>query len=136
MARTIDKDKFLNKIPDQFKGAIRTDNDLKTASDLWKLDEDLLRTLFSSIPEKLKPLFDWKLTKPAGKRGNRSNIPYDTETIKLATELMKCHPGATISADEGLTGSLLTVQVLIKLDVNGQTKTVSISNIQKVESKK
>ena len=136
MARTIDKDKFLAKIPDQFKGAIRTDGDLKTASDLWKLDEDLLRTLFSSIPEKLKPLFDWKLTKPVGKRGNRSNIPYDTESIKLTNELMKCSPGAIISAEDGLTGTLLTVQVLVKLDVNGQTKTVSISNIEKIETKK
>lgn len=136
MARTIDKDKFLTKIPEQFKSLIRSENDLKTASDLWKLDEDLLRTLFSSIPDKLKPLFDWKLTKPAGKRGNRSNIPYDSDTIKLAAELMKCHPGATVSADEGLSGSLLTVQVLVKLDVGGTTKTVSISNIEKIESKK
>ena len=136
MARNIDKDKFLSKIPEQFRGAIRSENDLKVAADLWKLDEDLLRTLFSSIPEKLKPLFDWKLTKPVGKRGNRSNIPYNTEAIKLTQELMKSSPGATISAEGGLVGTLLTVQVLVKLDVGGQIKTVSISNIEKVESRK
>lgn len=136
MARTIDKEKFLSKLPDQFKGLIRTEADLKIASDLWKLDEDILRTLFSSIPDKLKPLFDWKLTKPAGKRGNRSNIPYGIDAIKLTNELMKCSPGAVIHAEGELSGTLLTVQVLVKLEVGGQIKTVSISNIEKVESKK
>ena len=85
---------------------------------------------------KLKPLFDWKLTKPVGKRGNRSNIPYDADSIKLTQELMKLSPGATVSAEGGIAGTLLTVQVLVKLDVGGQIKTVSISNIERVDSRK
>ena len=136
MARTVDKDKFLGKIPEQFKGLLRSDTDFAFAVNLWKLEDEQIRQLFASIPDKLKPLFDWRVNKPTAKRGNRSNLPYDTESIKLTVDLMKCSPGATIAVEEGVTGTLLTVQVLAKLEIEGQVKTFSISSIDHIESKK
>ena len=136
MARSVDKDKFLSKIPDNKKGLVRAENDFKFVTHMWKMDDEHIKQLFASIPDKLKPLFDWKINKPTGKRGNRSNLPYDTETVKLTVDLMKCSPGATIVADEGVSGTLLTVQVLAKIEVGGQIKTFSISSIDHIESKK
>ncbi len=136
MARTVDKDKFLSKIPDHLKSLVRAENDFKFVTHMWKMDDEYIRQLFASIPDKLKPIFEWKLNKPSAKRGNRSNLPYDTETVKLTVDLMKCSPGATIVVDEGVAGTLLTVQVLAKIEVNGQTKTYSISSVDHIESKK
>jgi hypothetical protein len=136
MARSVDKDKFLGKLPEQFRTAVRSESDFKLVSTMWKMDDDHIKQLFASIPDKLKPLFDWKINKPGAKRGNRSNLPYETEVIKLTVDLMKCSPGATIVAEDGVSGTLLTVQVLAKLEVGGQIKTFSISNIDHIESKK
>ena len=136
MARTVDKDKFLSKIPDHLKSLVRAENDFKFVTHMWKMAVAYIRQLFASIPDKLKPIFEWKLNKPSAKRGNRSNLPYDTETVKLTVDLMKCSPGATIVVDEGVAGTLLTVQVLAKIEVNGQTKTYSISSVDHIESKK
>jgi hypothetical protein len=97
------------------------------------LDDEHIKTLMPSIPEKLKPIFDQRINKPAGKRGNRSNLPYDTEEIKMATALMKQSPGATILTDDGVEGILLTVQVLAKLQVGEAIKTVSITGIQEIK---
>lgn len=133
MARPIDKQKFLSKIPEEFHKLLKKDEDFEVLTNMWKLDSSLIRTLFASIPEKLKPIFEWKMTdKPAGKRGNKSSIPYASEDIKLAQALMKLAPGATIVAEDDLTGTLLTVQVLIKIQVGDAIKTVSISNIKEI----
>jgi hypothetical protein len=136
MARTVDKEKFLSKIPEQFRSLLRAEESYSFVVGTWKLDDDHLRTIFPSVPDKLKPLYDWRINKPSAKRGNRSNLPYGADEIKLAADLMRCSPGATIAVEDGVTGTLLTVQVLAKLDVDGQTKTVSITGIERVESKK
>ena len=137
MARLPVKERFLSNIPAELHSTVRAEADFKFAFSLWKLDDAQIKTLFSSIPDKLKPLFDWKLNKPVGKRGNRSILPYPTDTIKIANELLKGHPGAIVIAEGGITGTLLTVQVLAKVDVGGgKIKTFSVTGIEKVESKK
>jgi len=134
MARTVNKEKFLAKIPEEFHKLIKKDEEFETMNQMWKLDNEIVKTLFASIPEKLKPIFEWKLAdKPTGKRGNKSSIPYSTEHIKLAQQLMKLAPGATIVSEDDVSGSLLTVQVLIKIQVGDAIKTVSISNIKEIK---
>jgi hypothetical protein len=133
MARTPDRDKFLTKIPEEFHKLLKKDEDFDFTIKLWKLEDDQIKTLMPSIPEKLKPIFDQRINKPAGKRGNRSNLPYDTDDIKLATALMKQSPGANILTDDGVEGTLLTVQVLAKLQVGEAVKTVSITGIQEIK---
>ena len=136
MARTVDKEKFLAKIPEQFRSLLRAEENYSFVVGTWKLDDEHLKTIFPSVPDKLKPLYDWRINKPSAKRGNRSNLPYDPDEIKLASDLMKCSPGAVIVVEGGVTGTLLTVQVLAKLDIDGQTKTFSITGIDHIESKK
>lgn len=134
MARPVDREKFLKKIPEDFHKLLRKDEDFETINQMWKLDNGVLKTLFASIPDKLKPIFEWKMAdKPVGKRGNKSSIPYSSEHIKLAQQLMKLSPGATIVSDDDISGSLLTVQVLVKMQVGDTIKTVSISNIKEIQ---
>jgi len=46
---------------------------------------------------------------------------------------MKLTPGAIIVAEDDVSGALLTVQVLIKIQVDDAIKTVSISNIKEIK---
>ena len=134
MARIANKEKFLAKLPEDFHKLLKKDEDFDTLFQMWKLDDEIVKTLFSSIPEKLKPIFEWRMSdKPVGKRGNKSSIPYSTEHIKLAQQLMKLTPGAIIVAEDDVSGALLTVQVLIKIQVDDVIKTVSISNIKEIK---
>jgi len=134
MARIANKEKFLAKLPEDFHKLLKKDEDFDTLFQMWKLDDEIVKTLFSSIPEKLKPIFEWRMSdKPVGKRGNKSSIPYSTEHIKLAQQLMKLTPGAIIVAEDDVSGALLTVQVLIKIQVDDAIKTVSISNIKEIK---
>ena len=134
MARPVVKEKFLAKLPEEFHKLLKKDEDFETLAQLWKLDDEIVKTLFASIPEKLKAIFEWKLSdKPVGKRGNKSSIPYSSEHIKLAQSLMKLNPGATIIAEDNVSGELLTVQVLVKIQVGDSIKTVSISNIKDIK---
>jgi hypothetical protein len=133
MARAFDKEKFLNKLPDEFQKLLRRDEDFSIVTGLWKLPAEVVNSLLPSVNEKLHPIFDWKFNKPASKRGKKSILPYPTDRIKLTGELMKSKVGAIITADGGLSGALQTVQVLAKIEVGGKIKTVSINNIVSIE---
>ena len=132
MARTPDKDKFLGKIPEEFHKLLKKDEDFDFTSKIWKLDDSQIKMLFPSIPDRLKPVFEWKTNKPAGKRGNRSNLPYSTEDIKMTSALMKLEPGAVVVTDEDVEGTVLTVQILVKMQVGDAIKTASISGIKEI----
>jgi len=133
MAKPVNREKILKRIPEDFHKLLKRDEDFETINQMWKLDNSVLKTLFASIPDKLKPIFEWRMAdKPVGKRGNKSSIPYSTDHIKLAQQLMKLSPGATITAEDDISGNLITVQVLIKVQVGDAVKTVSLSNIKEI----
>jgi|GEM_PF-4834084 len=134
MARLLNKEKFLSKLPADLQKLLHKDEDFTMVTGLWKLPEATVKSLLPSVNEKLRPIFDWKFTKkPTAKRGQKSSIPFATDKVKLASELMKSKVGDVITAEGGLRGTLVTVQVLAKIDVGGKIKTVSVNNVISVE---
>jgi len=132
MPRIANKEKFLDKLPEEFHKLLAKEENFSLVFGLWKLPAESVKSLLPSINEKLHPIFDWKFNKPAGKRGKKSALPYSSDKVKLASELLKSNAGVTVNAEGGMSGNLITVQVTAKLNVNGKTKFVSINNIENI----